>query len=91
MSGVRCQVSGVSATDGDGAARLIEKVTLKKRITNNECRMSNVEGMYSVYFMKKTEQSETILRHSAVRYSTFCGSLFPADPAIETIDLLQMD
>jgi hypothetical protein len=39
--------------------------------------MSNVEGMYSVYFIKKTEQSETTLRHSAVRYSIFCGSLFP--------------
>ena len=37
--------------------------------------MSNVEGMYSVYF-KKTEQSETILRNSAVRYSLFCGSRF---------------
>ena len=41
--------------------------------------MSNVEGMYSarrellcrtVYFIKKTEQSETTLRNSAVRYST---------------------
>ena len=39
---------------------------------------SNVEGMYSacrellcrtVYFIKKTEQSETILRNSAVHYS----------------------
>jgi hypothetical protein len=42
--------------------------------------MSNVEGMYSVYFIKKTEQSETTLRHSAVRYSLFpwfYGSLFP--------------
>ncbi len=51
--------------------------------------MSNVEGMYSVYFIKKTEQayfaklatkakSETTLRHSAVRHSIFCGSLFSA-------------
>ncbi len=40
--------------------------------------MSNVEGMYSacrellcrtVYFIKKTEQSETTLRYSAVHYS----------------------
>jgi hypothetical protein len=39
--------------------------------------MSNVEGRYSVYFIKKTEQSETTLRNStrlsssqaAVRYS----------------------
>jgi len=36
--------------------------------------MSNFEVMYSVYF-KKTEQSDSILRHSAVRYSIFCGSL----------------
>jgi len=37
--------------------------------------MSNIEVRYLVYF-KKTEQSETTLRHSAVRYSIFCGSLF---------------
>ncbi|CAB1077976.1 hypothetical protein D1AOALGA4SA_5747 [Olavius algarvensis Delta 1 endosymbiont] len=30
--------------------------------------------MYSVYF-KKTERSDSTLRHSAVRYSLFCGSL----------------
>ena len=36
---------------------------------NIECRMSNVEGMYSVYFIKKIELSETTLRHSAVHYS----------------------
>jgi hypothetical protein len=29
----------------------------------------------TVYF-KKTEQSDSTLRHSAVRYSIFCGSLF---------------
>jgi len=42
-------------------------------------RISNVEGMYSarreflcrtVYLIIKTEQSETTLRYSAVRYST---------------------
>ena len=32
-------------------------------------RMSNVEGMYSGDFIKKTEQSETTLRNSAVRCS----------------------
>jgi hypothetical protein len=48
--------------------------------------MSNVEVMYSVY-LKKTEQaysaemamkagSDSTLRHFAVRYSLFCGSLF---------------
>jgi len=25
--------------------------------------MSNVEGMYSVYLIKKTEQSDSIIRH----------------------------
>ena len=54
----------------------IGKETLKKRISNIESWISNVEGMYSVYFIKRTEWSETILRNSAVRYSMFCGSLF---------------
>ena len=40
------------------------------RIMNVECRMSNVEGMHSVNFIKKIELSETTLRHSAVRCST---------------------
>ena len=53
--------------------------------------MSNVEGMYSVIFIKKPEQSETTLRYSAVRYSTFFGSLFRPDPAIENVDLIQID
>ena len=35
------------------AASLIEKETLKKRISNHEYRMSNVEGMYSVYLYLK--------------------------------------
>ncbi len=47
--------------------------------------MSNAEGMYSarrellcrtVHFIKRTEQSETTLRNSAVRHSIFCGLLF---------------
>ena len=50
-----------------------------------EYRMSNVEGRYSVDFIKKTERSDSSLRHStrlsssqaAVRHSTFFGSLFP--------------
>ena len=32
--------------------------------------------MYSAYFIKKTERSDSILHDSAVRYSIFCGSLF---------------
>ena len=55
---------------------LIGEETLKKRISNNEQEMSNIEVRYSVDFIKMTEQSETTLRHSAVRYSTFCGSIF---------------
>ncbi|CAB1073460.1 hypothetical protein D1AOALGA4SA_1860 [Olavius algarvensis Delta 1 endosymbiont] len=35
--------------------------------------MSNVEGMYSIYLIKKTERSDSTLRDSAVRYSRFCG------------------
>jgi len=38
---------------------------------NIEHRTSNIERriMYSIYFIKKTEQSDSTLRHSAVRYS----------------------
>jgi hypothetical protein len=36
---------------------------------------ANVEVRHSIYF-KKMERSDTILRHSAVQYSIFCGSLF---------------
>ena len=53
--------------------------------------MSNVEVRYSVYFMKMKERSDTTLRNSVVRYSKFCGSLFKSDPAIEAVDLIQMD
>jgi hypothetical protein len=51
--------------------------------------MSNVEGMYSAYFIKRNERSETFLRNSAVRYSIFCGSLFVPVQAIESVDLNQ--
>ena len=38
----------------------------------------NIECRRNVFypFYKKIERSETTLRHSAVRYSIFCGSLF---------------
>jgi len=38
----------------------------------------NIECRRNVFYLfyKKIERSETILRHSAVRYSIFCGSLF---------------
>ncbi len=41
------------------------------------CRTARREPLCrTVYFKKQIEQSETTLRHSAVRYSIFCGSLF---------------
>jgi len=47
------KISGFSPAAGQKkTAGMIEKETLKKRISNNECRMSNVEVMYSVYFKK---------------------------------------
>ena len=50
FSGVRFQVSAQPlAAKADSS---IEKETLKKRISNNEYRMSNVEVRYSVYFIK---------------------------------------
>ncbi|CAB1083726.1 hypothetical protein D1AOALGA4SA_11268, partial [Olavius algarvensis Delta 1 endosymbiont] len=33
------------------------KETMKRRISNIEQGISNVEGMYSIYLIKKTEQS----------------------------------
>jgi hypothetical protein len=39
---------------------------------------SYVEGMHTVYFIKKTEQSETTLRHSAVHYSSVLRFSFHA-------------
>ena len=35
--------------------------------------MSNAEGMYPVYFIKMTKQSETILRNLSA-FGGFCGS-----------------
>jgi hypothetical protein len=55
--------------------------------------MTNVEGMYSVYFIKKTGQHAAqapALRERNLP-STFCGSLFKPGLAIETVDLIQMD
>ena len=33
-------------------------------MTNVECRLTNVEGMYSIFFNKEMEQSDSILRYS---------------------------
>jgi hypothetical protein len=38
--------------------------------------MSNVEVMYFVYFIKKTEQSDSTLRHSAVRFDVVSQERF---------------
>ena len=38
--------------------------------------MSNVEGMYPIYFIKMTERSENILGDSIFEILRFCGSLF---------------
>jgi hypothetical protein len=50
---------------------------------NEEGGMGNAEGGLQIgdckcilFILKKIERSDSILRHSAVRYSTFCGSLF---------------
>jgi hypothetical protein len=67
----------------------------------------NVEGMNSGDLKRLSDTrrkrlrcaSETILRNSAVRYSLFdtaelvagCGSLFKPNPAIDTVDLIQID
>jgi hypothetical protein len=53
--------------------------------------MSNVEGMYSIYFIKRTEHSETILRYSAVFRSRLQrDSLLKPDPVNEMVDWFQM-
>jgi len=49
VSGVRCQRSAPPLALK--AAVLIERETLEKRITNIELKMSNVEVVYSVYFL----------------------------------------
>ncbi|CAB1077196.1 hypothetical protein D1AOALGA4SA_4988 [Olavius algarvensis Delta 1 endosymbiont] len=66
-----CQVSGVSPAAGQTTAGQIEKETSKKRISNIEQGITNVEGMYAIYLIKMTEQSDTTLHHSIflVRYS----------------------
>ncbi len=56
-----------------------EGIYRKENRRTAEYQMSNVEGRNSacrellcrtVYFIKKTERSETTLRHSAVHYSS---------------------
>jgi hypothetical protein len=49
-----------------------EKANNEFRTRNNEYRS---KVFYQYFFSKKTERSDSILRHSAVRYSIFCGSL----------------
>ena len=70
------------------SAQSDRKINLKK----NEYRIMNIECRRNVFclFYKKIERSETTLRHYAVPYSIFCGSLSKTDPAIEVKDLIQM-
>ena len=71
-------VSGVSPAAGLKSGQSNQKINfgfmelIKKRISNHEYRR-NVFYL----FYKKIERSDSTLRHSAVRYSIFCGSLFP--------------
>ena len=70
VSGVRFQVSA-SPLAGK-VASLIEKETLKKRITNVEQGITNIEVRYSIiYIFEKAECSDSTLHHSKflVRYS----------------------
>ena len=48
ICGFGCQVSGVSPAVGRGATSLIEKETLKKRISNIEQGITNFEVRYSI-------------------------------------------
>jgi hypothetical protein len=52
--------------------RNFEKANIEYRIMNVECRSK----VFCLFYKKMTEQSDSALRHSAVRYSIFCGSLF---------------
>jgi hypothetical protein len=63
--GVRFQVSVFSAAAGLANSRSNrKKETLKKRISNIGQGIINVEGMCSIDFIKMTERSDSILRHS---------------------------
>jgi len=72
INGVRCQVS--AQPPAKKTTSQIEKETLKKRISNIEYRIMNIEcrrNEFCLFYKKMTERSETTLRHSI-----FCGSLF---------------
>ena len=51
--------SGLSPSAGLKSGQKIQIRNSEK--ANVECRMSNVEGMYSVYFIKMTERNETTI------------------------------
>jgi hypothetical protein len=73
-------VSGVNPASDQKRAGLIEKETLKKRISNIEQGIMNAEGMFFVDFIKMTERSDSTIRHSTfgIRYSAvrFSGISF---------------
>jgi hypothetical protein len=71
----RFQVSGVSVQvsaqpPGKKTAGLIEKETLKKRITNNEQGITNIEVRYSIIIIFEKRLSAAI-PHFIIRYFLF--------------------
>jgi hypothetical protein len=60
--GVRFQLSALPPAKKTGGQ--IDKETLKKRITNIEQGIMNVEVRYSIDFRIMTERSDSTLRHS---------------------------
>ncbi len=87
VPGVRCQVSGVSAASGHRGDQFDRKrnfsfvVThsrIKKRISNVEQGMSNIEGRTSIEFYELKRQSVAIPHFYILRFTVlrFCGSLF---------------
>ena len=82
--GFRFQVS--APPPAKKTAGQIEKETLKKRISNNECRISK-ECILSI-FKKKMERSDSTLRHSLfdIRYSAVrCSVRLPTAKATSLI------
>ncbi|CAB1079731.1 hypothetical protein D1AOALGA4SA_7439 [Olavius algarvensis Delta 1 endosymbiont] len=68
VSGVRCQVSALplaASVLSDRKRNLKSKYRiLQRRTVSIEQGTTNVEGMYSICLIKKTEQSDSTLHHS---------------------------
>ena len=63
----------------DYAVRIIRmaKSLPEKKLANHEDWVSRSSQPYGLLILKKSERSDSALRHSHIRYSIFCGSLFP--------------